>query len=240
MSEIKKLSILIPVYNEGNTIHLLLQKVVDLNLYNGVEKEIIVVNDCSKDHTNESVLKFIQESGNNSLSYFSQTVNKGKGAALHLALEHATGDFVVMQDADLELNPEDINALLKEKIDNNRLVVYGSRFLENKHENTNYIWHIMGNGFLTKLSNLFSRQKLTDMMTCYKMLPTELMRSLNLKEERFGFEPEITVKLGKIKGMKIVEVPISYNARSKEEGKKISWKDGMRAIWCVVRYRFNK
>jgi glycosyltransferase involved in cell wall biosynthesis len=240
MSEIKKLSILIPVYNEGNTIHLLLQKVVDLNLYHGVDKEIIVVNDCSKDHTDESIQKFISKPENQHIQYFSQAVNKGKGAAIHSGLKQATGDYVVMQDADLELKPEDINRLLKEKIDNKRTVVYGSRFLEKQHENTNYIWHIMGNGFLTKLSNLFSGQKLTDMMTCYKMLPTEMMRNLNLKEERFGFEPEITVKLGKIKGMKIVEVPISYSARSREEGKKISWKDGMRAIWCVVRYRLKK
>lgn len=233
----QKLSILIPVYNEGNTIDQLLQKVVDLQLYGNIQKEIVVVNDCSKDNTDQSIKSFLTTLNGVDIRYFSQEVNKGKGAAIHRAMEEATGDHVVMQDADLELNPEDINALLKEKIDNQRLVVYGSRFLEQKHENTNFIWHIMGNGFLTKLSNLFSGQKLTDMMTCYKMLPTDLMRSLKLKEQRFGFEPEITVKLGKVKGMKIVEVPISYSARTKEEGKKISWKDGMRAIWCIVKYR---
>jgi glycosyltransferase involved in cell wall biosynthesis len=233
----QKLSILIPVYNEGKTIDQLLQKVVDLQLYGNVQKEIVVVNDCSKDNTDQAIKSFLTTLNGVDIRYFSQEVNKGKGAAIHRAMEEATGDHVVMQDADLELNPEDINALLKEKIDNSRLVVYGSRFLEQKHENTNFIWHIMGNGFLTKLSNLFSGQKLTDMMTCYKMLPTDLMRSLKLKEQRFGFEPEITVKLGKVKGMKIVEVPISYSARTKEEGKKISWKDGMRAIWCIVKYR---
>lgn len=233
----QKLSILIPVYNEGKTIDQLLQKVVDLQLYGNVQKEIVVVNDCSKDNTDQAIKSFLTTLNGVDIRYFSQEVNKGKGAAIHRAMEEATGDHVVMQDADLELNPEDINALLKEKIDNQRLVVYGSRFLEQKHENTNFIWHIMGNGFLTKLSNLFSGQKLTDMMTCYKMLPTDLMRSLKLKEQRFGFEPEITVKLGKVKGMKIVEVPISYSARTKEEGKKISWKDGMRAIWCIVKYR---
>jgi glycosyltransferase involved in cell wall biosynthesis len=233
----QKLSILIPVYNEGKTIDQLLQKVVDLQLYGNVQKEIVVVNDCSKDNTDEAIKSFLTTLNGVDIRYFSQEVNKGKGAAIHRAMDEATGDHVVMQDADLELNPEDINALLKEKIDNQRLVVYGSRFLEQKHENTNYIWHIMGNGFLTKMSNLFSGQKLTDMMTCYKMLPTDLMRSLKLKEQRFGFEPEITVKLGKVKGMKIVEVPISYSARTKEEGKKISWKDGMRAIWCIVKYR---
>ncbi len=233
----QKLSILIPVYNEGKTIDQLLQKVVDLQLYGNIQKEIVVVNDCSKDNTDEAIKSFLTTLKGVDIRYFSQEVNKGKGAAIHRAMDEATGDHVVMQDADLELNPEDINALLKEKIDNQRLVVYGSRFLEQKHENTNYIWHIMGNGFLTKMSNLFSGQKLTDMMTCYKMLPTDLMRSLKLKEQRFGFEPEITVKLGKVKGMKIVEVPISYSARTKEEGKKISWKDGMRAIWCIVKYR---
>jgi glycosyltransferase involved in cell wall biosynthesis len=233
----QKLSILIPVYNEGKTIDQLLQKVVDLQLYGNIQKEIVVVNDCSKDNTDQAIKSFLTTLNGVDIRYFSQEVNKGKGAAIHRAMEEATGDHVVMQDADLELNPEDINALLKEKIDNQRLVVYGSRFLEQKHENTNFIWHIMGNGFLTKLSNLFSGQKLTDMMTCYKMLPTDLMRSLKLKEQRFGFEPEITVKLGKVKGMKIVEVPISYSARTKEEGKKISWKDGMRAIWCIVKYR---
>ncbi|MFN5982535.1 MAG: glycosyltransferase family 2 protein [Fluviicola sp.] len=233
----QKLSILIPVYNEGKTIDQLLQKVVDLQLYGNVQKEIVVVNDCSKDNTDQAIKSFLTTLNGVDIRYFSQEVNKGKGAAIHRAMDEATGDHVVMQDADLELNPEDINALLKEKIDNQRLVVYGSRFLEQKHENTNFIWHIMGNGFLTKMSNLFSGQKLTDMMTCYKMLPTDLMRSLKLKEQRFGFEPEITVKLGKVKGMKIVEVPISYSARTKEEGKKISWKDGMRAIWCIVKYR---
>lgn len=233
----QKLSILIPVYNEGKTIDQLLHKVVDLQLYGNVQKEIVVVNDCSKDNTDEAIKSFLATLNGVDIRYFSQEVNKGKGAAIHRAMEEATGDHVVMQDADLELNPEDINALLKEKIDNQRMVVYGSRFLEQKHENTNFIWHIMGNGFLTKLSNVFSGQKLTDMMTCYKMLPTDMMRSLKLKEQRFGFEPEITVKLGKIKGMKIVEVPISYSARTKEEGKKISWKDGMRAIWCIVKYR---
>lgn len=233
----QKLSILIPVYNEGKTIDQLLQKVVDLQLYGNIQKEIVVVNDCSKDNTDEAIKSFLATLNGVDIRYFSQEVNKGKGAAIHRAMEEATGDHVVMQDADLELNPEDINALLKEKIDNQRMVVYGSRFLEQKHENTNFIWHIMGNGFLTKLSNVFSGQKLTDMMTCYKMLPTDMMRSLKLKEQRFGFEPEITVKLGKIKGMKIVEVPISYSARTKEEGKKISWKDGMRAIWCIVKYR---
>lgn len=233
----QKLSILIPVYNEGKTIDQLLQKVVDLQLYGNIQKEIVVVNDCSKDNTDDAIKSFLTTLNGVDIRYFSQEINKGKGAAIHRAMDEATGDYVVMQDADLELNPEDINALLKEKIDNQRLVVYGSRFLEQKHENTNFIWHIMGNGFLTKMSNLFSGQKLTDMMTCYKMLPTDLMRSLKLKEQRFGFEPEITVKLGKVKGMKIVEVPISYSARTKEEGKKISWKDGMRAIWCIVKYR---
>lgn len=232
----QKLSILIPVYNEGKTIDQLLQKVVDLQLYGNIQKEIVVVNDCSKDNTDDAIKSFLTTLNGVDIRYFSQEINKGKGAAIHRAMDEATGDYVVMQDADLELNPEDINALLKEKIDNQRLVVYGSRFLEQKHENTNFIWHIMGNGFLTKMSNLFSGQKLTDMMTCYKMLPTDLMRSLKLKEQRFGFEPEITVKLGKVKGMKIVEVPISYSARTKEEGKKISWKDGMRAIWCIVKY----
>ena len=146
----------------------------------------------------------------------------------------------MIQDADLELDPNDINVLLKGLQQSDSTVIYGSRFLEKNHQNTKYVWHIMGNNFLTRLSNIMTGYKLTDMMTCYKLVPSKYLKSINLKENRFGFEPEVTVKLSKIKGVKISKVPVSYVARDREEGKKISSKDGMRVIYCLFKYVFSK
>ena len=239
--KIQKLSIVIPVYNEESTIQLILDKVVQLSLLESIKKEIVVINDCSTDGTHQQILDFLANYTKLNLIYFSQTINKGKGAALHKGFELSSGDYIVIQDADLELNPTDINNLLAAVEYGDANIVYGSRFLENKHQNVNFIWHILGNSLLTRLSNLFTGLKLTDMMTCYKLFPKSILSKADLKEQRFGFEPEITIKLSKNKELKIVEVPIFYSARTKEEGKKINYKDGIRVIYCILKYTlFNK
>ncbi|MEN9999559.1 MAG: hypothetical protein RI922_2549 [Bacteroidota bacterium] len=237
--KLNKLSILIPAYNEAKTIKAVLTNVAQLNLIQGIEKELIVVNDCSTDSTAKEIEAFISEFPEVNIHSFEQAVNQGKGAAIHKGIELASGDYIVIQDADLELNPADINVLLEGLLTGNSEVVYGSRFLRKDHQNTNFVWHIMGNGFLTKLSNVFTGFKLTDMMTCYKLVPSKILKEMNLEENRFGFEPEVTLKLSKIKGLRIQEVPISYIARNKEEGKKISSKDGMRVIYCILKYAFS-
>lgn len=238
--KITKLSIIIPAYNEGQTIREVLQKVVELPLVSGIEKEIIVINDCSTDSTAQQIDLFQTENAQFNVVALHQPINKGKGAAIHKGIELATGDYTVIQDADLELDPADINKLIEGLQNSEASVIYGSRFLRNDHQNTKFVWHIMGNGFLTKLSNVFTGYRLTDMMTCYKLVPSATLKAIQLKENRFGFEPEVTLKLSKIKGLKVAEVPISYIARNKEEGKKISSKDGMRVIYCIVRYYFGK
>jgi glycosyltransferase involved in cell wall biosynthesis len=235
---IQKLSILIPAFNEANTIRKVLQNLFDLKLYNDVLKEIILINDCPTDSTEHEIELFQQENPNSNILIFNQPFNQGKGAAIQQGIKMATGDYIIIQDADLELNPEDINLLLQKAIDENIDIVYGSRFLNKNHKNTSFVWHILGNGFLTKLCNLFSGYNLTDMMTCYKLIPSSIVKSIVLKENRFGFEPEITMKLSKYKQLKIEEVPISYDARNKNEGKKISYLDGIRSIYCILKYRF--
>ena len=236
--KINKLSIIIPAFNEAKTIHQVLQKVLDLQLYSNIEKEVIVINDCSTDTTSAEVERFQKEHFESDFHLFNQPLNQGKGAAIHQGIKMATGDYIVIQDADLELNPEDINLLLQKAIDEDIDIVYGSRFLNKNYKNTSFVWHILGNGFLTKLSNLFTGYKLTDMMTCYKLMPAKIVKSIILREKRFGFEPEITVKLSKQKSLSIQEVAISYDARSKDEGKKINSGDGIRSIYCILKYRF--
>lgn len=238
--KISKLSIIIPAYNEEQTIRDVLQKVVDLSLINNIEKEIIVINDCSTDTTAHQINIFQAENTQSNVLALHQPINKGKGAAIRKGIELATGDYTVIQDADLELDPADINKLIEGLQQSDAPVIYGSRFLGNDHQNTKFVWHIMGNGFLTKLSNVFTGFRLTDMMTCYKLVPSDTLKSIQLKENRFGFEPEVTLKLSKIKGLKIAEIPISYIARNKKEGKKISSKDGMRVIYCIIRYYLSK
>lgn len=237
--KISKLSIIIPAYNEGKTIYTVLENVCKLSLIDNIAKEVIVINDCSTDITIKEIERFNLENQNQNLLAFHQNINKGKGAAIHKGIEIATGDYIVIQDADLELDPRDINKLLEGLKTKNALVIYGSRFLNNEHKNTSFVWHILGNGFLTKMSNVFTGFKLTDMMTCYKLVPANILKSIQLKENRFGFEPEVTLKLSKIKELTIAEVPISYIARSKEEGKKINSGDGMRVIYCILKYKFK-
>ncbi len=238
--KIKRLSIIIPAYNEEKTIETVLERIQLLELPFSISKEIIVVNDCSKDDTKNRIDSFLKSQKSDHFKVYHQDVNRGKGAAIHKGIEMATGDYVVIQDADLELNPSDINLLVSTCFESDAQVIYGSRFLKDQHSNTKFIWHIVGNGFLTKFSNLFTRFGLTDMMTCYKLVPTSYFHAMDLKEKRFGFEPETTIKLSKIKGVRIAECPISYQARDREEGKKINWKDGMRVIFCILKYGFSK
>lgn len=238
-NEINKLSIIVPAYNEEKTILSVIGLLENITLVGETTKEVIIIDDHSKDSTSQLVREYILQNPESPLVFFSQPVNQGKGAAIHKGIELASGNIIVIQDADLELVPEEINLLLARYLQTPNQIVYGSRFLEDKHSKTNFLWHIMGNGFLTRLSNLFSGYRLTDMMTCYKMVPAAVLKSLDLKEKRFGFEPEVTMKLSKVKSLRISEVPITYIARNKEEGKKISWKDGVKVIYCIVRYKIG-
>jgi glycosyltransferase involved in cell wall biosynthesis len=232
------LSILIPAYNEGKTIHHILNKVKEVNLIGGYTKEVIIVNDCSKDNTEEAIQTYIQHNPELTINYFKHEVNKGKGAAIHTAIAKATGDICIVQDADLEYDPEEFNVLLKPIIDGFADVVFGSRFMGGNPHRVLFFWHTIGNKFLTFLSNIMTNLNLTDMETCYKMFKTELIQSITLNEKRFGFEPEVTAKIAKVPKVRIYEVGISYYGRTYEEGKKIGWKDGFRAIYCILKYRF--
>lgn len=233
---IKKLSIIMPTYNEAATIHRILDKIKDVELLNGIDKELIIVNDCSSDDTKGSVLKYIENNPKLDIQYYDHKINKGKGAALHTGISKASGDYLIIQDADLEYDPQEYNDLLKPVILGVADVVYGSRFIGSKPHRILFFWHTIGNKFLTFLSNIFTNLNLTDMETCYKMFKTDLIQGIKLKENRFGFEPEVTAKMAKIKGIRIYEVGISYYGRTYEEGKKIGWKDGFRAIYCIIKY----
>lgn len=236
-----KLSILIPAYNEANTIHLILDKVKAVQLKGDVTKEIIIVNDYSTDKTVEKVDEYMKKHPDMPISIFSQAKNMGKGAAIHKAIELATGDYLIVQDADLEYDPEEYNLLLKPILSGFADVVYGSRFMGGNPHRILFFWHSIGNNFLTKLSNMFTNLNLTDMETCYKLIRSDIAKGLNLKENRFGFEPELTAKLSRISNIRIYEVGISYYGRTYEEGKKIGWKDGFRAIYCILKYNiFSK
>ena len=237
--QINKLSIIIPAYNEGPTIHFILNKVKSVKLINNIQKEVIIVNDCSTDHTEEAILKYIEKSDLN-IQYYKHESNKGKGAALHTGINKATGDYLIIQDADLEYDPEEYNDLLKPVIQGHADVVYGSRFMGSNPHRILFFWHTIGNKFLTFLSNLFTNLNLTDMETCYKLFNTKIIQSINLNEKRFGFEPEVTAKISRVPKIRIYEVGISYYGRTFEEGKKIGWKDGFRALYCILKYNVFK
>ena len=237
---IKKLSVIIPAYNEGPTIHHILNKVKAVTLINEIEKEIIIVNDCSTDGTEESILSYINNNAALNIIYCKHEFNQGKGAALHTGIKQASGEYLIIQDADLEYSPEEFNILLKPVVDGFADVVYGSRFIGGKPHRILFFWHSIGNHILTFLSNMFTDLNLTDMETCYKMFNTKMIQSLDLKEKRFGFEPEVTAKISRISKIRIYEVGISYYGRTFEEGKKIGWKDGIRAIYCILKYGLFK
>lgn len=230
------LSIAIPAYNEEKTIHLILNKIKDVTLVNGMRKEVVIVNDCSTDQTEQAILSYKTQNPDLEISYYKHEVNKGKGAALHTAIQQASGDFIVIQDADLEYDPEEYNILLKPVMNAGADVVFGSRFIGGKPHRILFYWHSIGNKFLTSLSNMFSNLNLTDMETCYKLFKADIIKNIELKEKRFGFEPEVTAKISRIPKLKIYEVGISYYGRTYEEGKKIGWKDGFRAIYCILKY----
>jgi len=234
--EIQKLSIVIPAYNEANTIHLILNKIKAVKLVNGIQKEVIIVNDCSTDDTATAVANYQLANPELNIQYYHHEVNKGKGAALHTGIAHATGEYLVIQDADLEYDPEEYNDLLKPVLGGFADVVYGSRFMGANPHRILFFWHTIGNRWLTFASNMFSNLNLTDMETCYKLFNTKIIQSIKLREQRFGFEPEVTQKIARVPKIRIYEVGISYYGRTYEEGKKIGWKDGVRAIYCILKY----
>lgn len=240
MPQIKKLSILIPAYNEENTIQVILDRIKEVELINGIQKEIVIVNDCSKDKTIEKVETYIANNPDMDIRFFSQSKNQGKGAAINRAIKECTGDYLLVQDADLEYDPQEYNLLLKPVFMDDADVVYGSRFVGHHPHRILFFWHSIGNKFLTTLSNIMTNLNLTDMETCYKLIRTSIAKNINITENRFGIEPEITAKLARVKKIRIYEVGISYYGRTYEEGKKIGWKDGFRAIWCILKYKFVK
>lgn len=232
----KTLSIIIPAYNEARTIHLILDKIKAVQLIEGLQKEVIITNDCSTDDTEAAIQRYMTANPELNIHYFRHEKNKGKGAALHTGIQKATGAYTIIQDADLEYDPQEYNILLKPMLEGYADVVYGSRFMGGKPHRILFYWHSIGNRWLTNLCNMFTNLNLTDMETCYKLFRTDLLQKLTLQENRFGFEPEVTIKMARIPNIRIYEVGISYYGRTYAEGKKIGWKDGFRAIYCIVKY----
>jgi len=229
------LSIIIPAYNEERTITKILERVLAVNI-EGIDKELVIVNDCSKDKTKDVLENFIAQNQNHNIKLFNHPVNQGKGAALHSGIKEATGDYIIIQDADLEYDPREYKDLLRPILEGNADVVYGSRFMGGNPHRILFFWHSIGNKFLTFVSNIFTLLNLTDMETCYKLFRSDIIKGLKLKEKRFGFEPEVTAKVSRVPDVRIYEVGISYYGRTYPEGKKINWKDGFRALWCILKY----
>ena len=236
----KVLSIIIPVFNEANTIAITLNKILTVVLQNDIQKQLVIVNDCSTDGTLHTINEYKAAHANVSILVFSHPINKGKGAAIHTGIAAATGHYIIIQDADLEYNPHEYNILIQPLEDGVADVVYGSRFMGGKPHRILFFWHTIGNKFLTTVSNMFANLNLSDMETCYKIFRADMLKSIILKEKRFGFEPEVTQKIARIKNVRIYEVGISYYGRTYEEGKKIGWKDGVRALYCIIKYGLFK
>jgi len=236
----QKLSVVIPAYNEGRYIHNILNKVKAVALIGDLTKEIIIVNDCSKDDTEAAILEYRDAHPELNIQYFKHDVNRGKGAALRTGIQHATGEIVVIQDADLEYDPREYNILVQPILDEVADVVYGSRFMGGNPHRILFFWHTIGNKLLTFLSNMFTNLNLTDMETCYKMFRREIIQGVKIHENRFGFEPEVTAKISRIPKIRIYEVGISYYGRTYEEGKKINMKDAFRALYCILKYNLFK
>jgi len=235
-NNIQKLSIIIPAYNEEATISLILDKISEVELAGNIAKEIIIVDDCSIDDTKLMVQEYVADNPAISIRYVRHEVNQGKGAALHTGIMHATGEYLLIQDADLEYDPREYNTLLEPIMNGYADVVYGSRFMGGKPHRILFFWHTIGNRFLTFCSNLFTNLNLTDMETGYKAFRTSLIQQIPLKEKRFGFEPEVTARVSQVPDVKIYEVGISYYGRTYKEGKKIGWKDAVRTLWCILKY----
>ena len=235
------LSIIIPVYNEERTIIKVLKTLESVSLIGGLKKELVIINDCSTDTSSSLISEYINNNKSLNIKFFSLKKNTGKGAAIRMGINECTGEYAVIQDADLEYDPNEFNLLLTPLLNNYADVVYGSRFIGGNPHRILFFWHTLGNKFLTFLSNFFTNLNLTDMETCYKVFRTEILKKIILKENRFGFEPEVTAKISRVKNIRIYEVGISYYGRTYEEGKKIGWKDGVRAIYCIIKYNiFSK
>lgn len=230
------LSIVIPAYNEENTIIEILTALDAVVLPSGLAKELIIVDDCSKDDTLKRIEAFMTNNPSLDIKLHSLAKNGGKGGALHKGFELATGDFIIIQDADLEYDPNEYSLLLKPMLEGKADVVYGSRFIGGSPHRILFFWHTIGNKYLTFLSNMCTNLNLTDMETCYKLFRADILKGLKLKEKQFGFEPEVTAKMSRIPNIRIYEVGISYYGRTYAEGKKINWKDGVWALWCIFRY----
>lgn len=232
----KTLSIIIPVYNEEKTIHLILNKIKEVQLINGLNKEIVMVDDSSTDNSWEKLEKYKSENPELGISLYRHRYNQGKGAALRTGIQEAKGELIIIQDADLEYDPFEYNELLKPITEGHADVVYGSRFMGGKPHRILFFWHSIGNGLLTLMSNAFTNLNLTDMETCYKLFKAPIIKSIQIKENRFGFEPEVTAKISRIPAIRIYEIGISYYGRTYADGKKIGWRDGVRALYCILKY----
>ncbi|AMJ64170.1 glycosyltransferase family 2 protein [Hymenobacter sp. PAMC 26628] len=240
MVKFDTLSIVVPVYNEARTIHQILDLLRELQLLNGIGKEIILVDDCSTDDSAAAINAYAARYPGLGLRLLAHPVNQGKGAALRTGLRAATGDYVIVQDADLEYDPEEYNLLLKPILKGFADVVFGSRFLGGNPHRILFFWHSIGNYWLTVFSNMTTDLNLTDMETCYKLFRRDIIQGLDLKKNRFGFEPEVTAKVARVPGVRLYEVGISYYGRTYAEGKKIGWRDGFRAIYCILKYGLLK
>jgi glycosyltransferase involved in cell wall biosynthesis len=233
---LRRLSIIIPCYNEAGTIAVLLDKVADAHLPGGIEKEIIVINDYSQDDTELMIQEYVEDNPQVGITYIRHPFNKGKGAAVQSGIQAATGDYLLIQDADLEYNPKEYALLLEPILSGDADIVYGSRFMGGNPHRILFFWHTLGNKLLTFISNLLTNMNLTDAHTCFKLIPTSTMRSLGLREQRFAFDAELNVKVARLPGIRIYEVGISYYGRTFAEGKKIRLRDAFRTVYCLVKY----